>query len=214
MLARLAERELSKPQLLELVEADFSLVPTLFEGCNSAKATVRYGCAGVLVELSEKHPDKLYPYMDNFVALLSSKHRILTWNALAAIANLTTVDSDRRFEALFDKYYSFLGSEYMVTVANVVAYSAKIVANKPYLADKITRELLKVQNLQTTPHLTEECKRVIAEKTIQTFNTTAKFTENKKDILAFAQKHKDSKRITLKKEAERFIEKWSDKNGN
>ena len=86
------------------------------------------------MDLSEKHPDKLYPYMDRFIALLDSKHRILTWNAMAIIANLTAVDVDRKFDAIFDKYYSYLGNEYMVTVANVVANSAKIASNKPYLA--------------------------------------------------------------------------------
>jgi len=173
------------------------------------KATVRYSCASTLVELSQKHPDILYPYIDNFVDLLDSKHRILTWNALAAIANLTAMDSDHKFDAIFDKYYNFLANQYMVTVANVVANSARIAANKPYLANKITQELLKVQNLQTTPHLTEECKLVIAEQAIKTFRTIIKLTQDKKDIVAFAQKHQDSARISLKKEAQSFLKKYT-----
>jgi hypothetical protein len=207
LLQDLASKEITKIQLLRQVEKDFGLVPVLLEGTSSSKATVRYGCGSTLVELSEKYPDKLYSYMDNFVLLLDGKHRILTWNALAAIASLTIVDSDRKFDAIFDKYYSFLGSEYMVTVANVVANSAKIVANKPYLADKITMELLKVNNLQTTSHLTQECRLVIAEKTLQTFNTIIKLTKNTKDIVAFAQKHQDSARISLKKEVQNFLGK-------
>jgi hypothetical protein len=182
----------------------------LIEGTASSKATVRYGCSSVLVDLSEKHPDKLYPYMDSFVGLLDSKHRILTWNAMAIIANLTAVDRDRKFDEIFDKYYGFLGSEYMVTVANVVAYSAKIASNKPYLTDRIASEVLKVQNLQTTPHLTEECKLVIAEKAIQAFNTLIKYTQNKKALIEFAKQHQNSPRASLKKEAQNFLEK-SDK---
>ena len=42
----------------------------------------------------------------------------------------TAVDVDRKFDAILDKYYSYLGNEYMVTVANVVANPAKIAANK------------------------------------------------------------------------------------
>jgi hypothetical protein len=114
---------------------------------------VKYGCAAVLADLSEKHPDKLYAYMDNFIEMLDSKHRILVWNALAAVANLTAADVDGKFEAIFDRYYGFLGSEYMVTVANTVVNSAKIASNKPYLADRIAMELLKVENLKTTPHI-------------------------------------------------------------
>jgi hypothetical protein len=207
LLQKLGNREISKAQLFGQVEADFSLIQQLLEGTSSSKAAVRYGCGSVLVELSEKHHDKLYPHMDKFIALLDSKHRILTWNALAIIANLTAVDADRKFDALFDKYYSFLGNEYMVTVANVVVNSAKIALNKPYLTDKIAVELLKVEKLKTTPHLTEECKLVIAEKAIQTFSTLIRHSENKKALLDFARKHQGSLRTSLRKEAQNFLSK-------
>jgi len=85
------------------------------------------------------------------------------------IASLTRVDEDKKFDAFLDKYYSFVNDEYMVTVANVVGHSGKIALAKPYLVDKITDELLKVDGISLTPHLTEECKRVIAEKAIESF---------------------------------------------
>ncbi len=206
LLQKLGSKELTKTQLFEKVEADLSLVPQLFVGTASTKATIRYGCASVLVDLTEKHPDKLYSYMDNFVGLLDSKHRILTWNALAAIANLNAVDTDYKFDAIFEKYYSYLGSEYMVTVANVVENSVKIAENKPYLIDKIVAELLKVQKLKTAPHLTEECKLVIAEHVIETFSTIAKYTQNKQAIIEFARKHQNSSRDSLQKEARKFLQ--------
>jgi len=208
LLRQLGSKEITKAKLFEMVELDFSLLPILLDGTLSSKATVRYGCGSVLVDLSQKHPDKLYPYINNFIKLLESKYRILTWNAIAAIANLTSVDRDRKFDAIFDEYYCLLGSEYMVTVANVVANSATIVLNKPYLADRITSKLLKVQNLQTTPHLTEECKLVIAEQAIETFNTLIRYTENKSALIDFAEKHQNSERINLKKEAQNFLKKW------
>jgi hypothetical protein len=86
----------------------------------------------VVVDLSEKHPDNLYPYWDSFIGLLSSKYRILTWNVMAIIANLTVVDFERKFDEVFNKQYSYLGSKYMVTVSNVAVNSAKIAVNKPY----------------------------------------------------------------------------------
>lgn len=96
LLQKLGYKEITKAQLLEKIEADFGLVPVLLKGSSSARATVRYGCGSVLVDLSEKHPDKLYPYTDSFMKMLDSKHRILTWNAMAIIANLTKVDVDRK----------------------------------------------------------------------------------------------------------------------
>ena len=207
LLQKLGSKEITKSQLYQQVEKNFGLLPELVEGTSSSKASVRYGCGSVLMDLSEKYPQKLYPYMDEFVGLLDSKYRILTWNAMAIIANLTSVDADRKFDAVFDKYYGFLNDEYMVTVANVVGNSAKIANAKPYLAKKITAELLKVENLSLTPHLTEECKRVIAESAIRTFNAYFDLIEDKELVLAFARKHQDSSRISLRKEAQNILKR-------
>ncbi|PVX24104.1 MAG: hypothetical protein CW691_08625 [Candidatus Bathyarchaeum sp.] len=205
----LIDKTITKKQLLERARQDFSLIPLLLEGVGSPKATVRYGCSKVLMDLSEECPQKLYPHIDLFVDLLDSKYRILTWNALAIIANLTRVDVDKKFDAVFDKYYSFLDNDYMVTVANVVGSSATIALAKPYLIDKIVDELLKVQYLSMTPHLTEECKRVIAQKTIQSFGLFFDKIGQKEKVLSFVRACVDSPREKLRTTAEGFLEKWS-----
>jgi hypothetical protein len=205
----LAAKKISKSQLSKMVEADFGLIPKLIEGTASPKATVRYGCGNVLVNLSEKYPEKLYPHFDDFVLMMESKFRILTWITMAIIANLTAVDKDDKFDKIFDKYYSYLGSEYMVTVANVVANSAKIAEAKPYLTQKIIAQLMKVQNLKITPHLTEECKLVIAEKAIQTFDSLHKNANDKRQLLVFARKYTNCARDSLRNEAQSFVKKYS-----
>jgi len=208
LLQKLCSKTLTKNELAQAVEADFEILPIVLDGIMSPKPTIRYSCGSVLMELSEKHPSKLYPYMDRFIALLDSKHRISVWNAMAIVANLTAVDIDGKFEKNFNKYYGFLNSEYMVTVANVVGNSERIVSNKPHLADKIITELLKVQNLKTTPHISNECKLVIAQHAIRTFTTLIKYTQNRKPLIDFAQKHKNSTRTSLRKEAQKFLKKW------
>jgi hypothetical protein len=128
---------------------------------------------------------------------------------MAITANLAKVDKDRKFDAIFDKYYSFLNDEYMVTVVNVVGNSGKIAVAKPYLIPRITQELLKVEDLSTNPHLTEECRRVIAEKTIKSFDMFFDKIEAKDRVISFVGKQINSPRKSLKKEAEKFIRKWS-----
>jgi hypothetical protein len=209
LLRKLENKSITKDELLKKVEQDFTLLRELLSGVSSSKASFRYGCAGILMDLSEKYPEKLYSHMDFFIDLLDSKHRILTWNALAIIANLTKVDKDKKFDAVFDRYYSFLNDEYMVTVANVVGNSGKIALAKPYLIPKITRELLKVENVQTTPHLTEECRRVIAEKTIASFDLFYDKIQDKTKVITFVKKHVNSPRKTLKAKAEHFLTKWT-----
>jgi hypothetical protein len=207
LLQKLVDKTMTKQELLQKVELDFNLLPTVLKGISSSKAAIRYGCAKVLIDLSKEHPERVYPYMDFFVDLLDSKYRILTWSALAIIANLARVDKDKKFDVIFDKYYSFINDEYMVTVANVVGHSGKIALAKPHLVDKVTDELLKVENISTTPHLTEECKRVIAEKTIKFFNMFFDKIKQKEKVTSFVKNHLNSPRKTLRRAAENFLDK-------
>ena len=204
----LVDKSLTKEELLDKVKQDFNLLPFLLNGVDSSKPAVRYGCAKVLMDLSEENPEKLYPHLNSFIELLDSKYRILTWNALAIIANLTRVDADKKFDAIFSKYYSFLNNDYMVTVANVVGNSSKIAKAKPYLIPKITDELLKVGDLAITPHLSEECKRVIAQKTLQTFDSFFDRIDQKERVISFVKAHRDSSRKSLRITAENFLKKW------
>ena len=204
----LMDKSLTKKELLSKVKADFSLIPLLLEGVAHQKAAVRYGCSKVLMDLSEENPEKLYPHFNFFVNMLDSKYRILTWTALAIIANLTKTDTDNKFDAIFGKYYSFLDKKYMVTVANVVGNSGKIALAKPYLVPEITNELLKVEHLSITPHLTDECKRVIIQQAINIFYEFFDRIAQKEQVLSFVQLHVDSPRKKLKTSAEKFLQKW------
>jgi len=209
LLRKLADKSLTKEELFKKVEGNCELIPILLRGVSSQKATIRYGCAKVLVDMSVEYPEKLYPFIDFFVSLLDSKHRILIWNAMAIIANLASVDKNKKFDAIFDKYYSFLNDEYMVTEANVVGNSAKIALAKPHLVQKITSELLKVEDIAITPHLTEECRRVITEKAVEAFDVFFDEIEDKAKVVSFVRRQLNSPRNTLKTKAEKFLEKWN-----
>jgi len=208
LLQQLVDKSITKEELLKKVKLNFNLLPTVLKGISSSKAAIRYGCAKVMMNLSEEQPERLYPYMDFFIDLLDSKYRILIWNAMAIITNLTTVDKDKKFDAIFDKYYSFINDEYMVTVANVGGHSGKIALAKPHLIEKITNELLKVENISIKPHLTEEWKRVIAEKAIKSFNMFFDKIKQKENVTSFVKNHLNSPRKTLIKAAKKFLDKW------
>jgi len=208
LLLKLASKTLTKETLLAKVKQDFSLLPEVLQGTSSPRASIRYGCGKVLMDLSEEYPEKLYPYMDHFVELLDSEYRILTWNALITIANLAKVDEDKKFDAIFGKYYGLLNDEYMVTVANLVGNSGKIALAKPHLTQEITKELLKVEGLPLTPHLTEECKRVIIEHTIKSFDVFFDKVGTKTEVFSFVKRQLGSSRGSLNKAAREFLERW------
>lgn len=208
LLENLYLKKISKEKLLEKVKKDFNLLPILIDGLNSSKASIRYSCGKILMDLSEKYPEKLYPHMNFFVNVLDSKYRILTWQAMAIIANLVKVDIDNKFEEIFDKYYSFISNEYMVTVANIVGHSGKIAVAKPNLTEKITKQLLKVENLSITPHLTSECKNVIIEKAISSFDVYFPQIKEKNEVILFVKRQLKNSRKTARNNAKEFIEKW------
>ena len=207
--ARLADKSLTTEELFRTIEQDWTLLPQLLKGVSSPKASVRYGCSRVLMGLSEAYPARLYPFIDSIINLLDSKYRILTWNALAIIANLAGVDEDKKIDAALDKYFNLLNSEYMVTVANVVVNSGKIALAKPYLIDKVTDKLLKVDEISLTPHLTEECKRVITEKVIETIDLFFDRITKKKRVITFVEKQTNSSRRTLRVTANSFLKRWA-----
>jgi hypothetical protein len=99
----------------------------------------------------------------------------------------------------------------MVTVANVVGNSARIARAKPYLVPRITAELLRVENISSSAHLTEECKKVIVEQAIKFFNQFFDKigAEDKAKVLSFVKKHADSPRASLRKEVELFLRRGS-----
>ncbi len=201
LLSRLADKSLTKGNLLRMVEKNPELIPAVIEGVSSPKAAVRYGCSKVLVDISERQPETLYPFFDTFVNLLGGRYRILTWNATAIIANLSGVDADKKFDAVFDKYFGLLGDEYMVTVANAVSGSSKIATAKPYMASRIAEELLKVEGISTTPHLSEECRRVITEQAIQSLASFFGKINQKDKVIAFAERQLNSPRRSLREKA-------------
>lgn len=208
LIQKLENKSISKDQLLKKVKQNDNLIPEIISGISSSKPAIRYGCAKILMDLSEEQPEKLYPYWNFFINLLDSKYRILTWNAIIIIANLTRVDTENKFDSIFKKYFSYLDNEYMVTVANIVGNSGKIALAKPHLVQKITAELLKVENISITPHLSEECKRVIAGHAIKSFDMFFDQIKQKGRVILFVRKHLDSSRNSLQIDAENFLKKW------
>ena len=209
LLEQLVDKSTTKEKLKEKVKNDFDLLPEMINGMSSDKAAIRYGCGKILMDLSEETPEKLYSHMDSFIEYLDSNYRIITWQAMAIIANLTPVDRENKFDEVFDKYYSFLDNEYMVTVANVVGHSGKIALAKPNLVNRITNKLLKVENIKTTPHLTDECKKVITGQAIISFGMFFNEIEKKDEVISFVKKYLNSSRKTLKSKAEEFLNKWN-----
>jgi len=195
--ARIAEQAMEYPDLIE----------TAMEGLGAEKATVKYRCEKVLRAISAKQPEILYPRFDFFARLLENKNAFLKWGAIATIANLARADADDKFESIFDKYFYAITGPVMITAANTIRGGAKIVAAKPALADRIAKEILRVEGAK---YRTPECRNVAIGHAIDSLDQFFALVQDKGAITRFVKRQLRNTRAPVRKRAERFLKKRKD----
>ena len=180
------------------------IIPDLLDCLSSKVAGLRFKGAKVLRIISEKSPVLLYPHFDFFAALLDSDNSIIRWNAMDIIGNLTLVDSESRFEPLFEKFVASLDEGSLITAGHVVASADKIARSKPHLESRITADLLRVNDI---PLPTDECRRIMAGHTITVFDKYFDCASDKAGIRDFVSGYLDCSRNSTRKKAEAFLKK-------
>jgi transcriptional regulator with XRE-family HTH domain len=191
-------------ELAERATSSEELLSQFLAGVSSPTARVRFASAKALRMISEKKPYSLYQHWEFFVCLLDSENSILRWNAMDIIANLTPVDSRRRFEGLFNKFYGYLYKGSLITAGHVVDNSGKITKAIPELKDKITKELLKVEKV---PLPTEECRNILIGKTISAFDAYSNKIRNNDEVIAFVKMQLNNPRKSTRAKAEKLWKK-------
>ena len=96
----------------------------------------------------------------------------------------------------------------MVTVAIVAGNSGKIALAKPHLINQIVEKLLMIENISVTPHLTKECKLVIAEYALKSIDLFFPQIKQKNKVIKFVKRYVGSSRKTLQNAAEEFLKKY------
>ncbi len=189
--------------LTKKVLKDPTLVPVLLDGVKSSKARVRFGSAKVLRRLSETNPELLLPHWDRFVTRLSDGNTFLKSDAMYVLANLAVIDSEERFEKVFDRFYSHLDDRSMIPAANVAGVSGRLALAKPHLQTKIVKILTGIDG---TSH-GSECKNVIKGAVIDSFGEFYEEASvaNKKRMLAFVRGELKNRRRSTRRKAERFV---------
>ena len=204
LLSELKKKSNNTDLFVELVRQDLSLIRDLIYSISSAEATVRFKSAKVLREFSKVKPELLYPYFGFFGKMLDNPNNIIKWNAMDIIANLSEIDTGRKFEDIFDKYYSFLNEGSLIAAGHVVDNSGKIANVKHNLRQQITKHLLTVERILLP---SEECRSILAGKTVQAFEQYINHVINNGDVIAFIKRQLKSNRSATRKKAERLLEK-------
>lgn len=182
---QIAKKESDKEKIVLKVTKNPELLSQIIAGLGADKVSIKYGCAKVLRATSEVAPELLYPSFDFFAEFLDSANTVLKWEAIYVIGNLAAVDTENRIEGIFDKYFAPITGPVMITAANVIGGAAKIALAEPELAERIAKEILKVEkaNYQTT-----ECRNVALGHAIRAFDQFFDQIEDKGPVIELVKK--------------------------
>ncbi len=200
--AAIAAEVLDRPEVVE----------ELVAGVMAPKGTLRYGFEKVLRKVSEERPELVYPYFDRYVELLDSPNSFLKWGAILTIANLAPVDTEGRFEKIFKKYYAPVRGPVMVTAANAIGASVKIIQAKPELARRIRRILLEIEQAEFEKHgePSPECRNVAIGQTIDAFDQVFDRIDDRGAVVSFVRRQLDNTRPAVVKKARAFLARHAD----
>lgn len=201
----LNQKEDHSKDIAKKVVKNPQLIPTLLNLVSSDITRVKFRSIKVLSIVSGKDPEMLYSHIDFFIELLDNDNKVIMWNAMDIIANLSAVDSQERIKEIFEKFYDFLSDESMVTAGHVVDNSWKIAKAKPEYQNKIICKLLELEKIPRD----DECRNILLGKTILSFDKYFDEVQDKEEVISLVERQLNNPRNATKVKAERFLKKHS-----
>jgi hypothetical protein len=168
------------------------------------RADIRYRCAKALRFLSFQNPEALYPHLDVFIRLLDGDSRILRWEGIHVIGNLAVADRSKTIDRILDRYLAPICGPALIDAANTIQGATRIALAKPYLAERIAGELLKVEQ---TEYETPECRSVALGHVLHAFSELIEKLENSGPIVALARRHLRSPRNSNRRKAAKLLKR-------
>jgi len=193
----------SLEEALQRAVSDEGVLKEILAGVVSKDEVFRYNCFKVLRQISEDHPLILYPEWDYFIALLDSSNAYHRSIAVQILANLTPVDAQRRFKAIFDRYFDLLDDEKIIVTRSLVQSAGTIARAKPSLQARIVERLL---GIDETHH---KHKDLIKADAIQSFEAFFEDYPDKERILGFVEQQLECSSPKTRKAAKAFLNKHS-----
>lgn len=107
---------------------------------------IYYHCYYILSYASEINPKLFYKYWDDFVSLLNHNNSYHRDIGMTLIANLVSVDTDGKFDNIFDKYISHINDKKFMTSQCCIKSLKKIAQERKDLIDAIVSVLLQIDD--------------------------------------------------------------------
>jgi hypothetical protein len=203
MSAELQKKEADIEAIAGKALKDDKLRGEILENLWSKNETIRYNSYKVLLFLAQEHPETLYPKWDYFVRFLGSENTYHKLSAIKILANLTRADNKRKFEKIFEQFYSLLEDRSYITAAYLAGASGIIAKAKPKLELRITNKLLGIDKTHHEPERRDLVKAYAIEAIAEYFDNA----RNKSRILDFVEEQLKSKSPKTRKVARDFLQR-------
>jgi len=175
-------------------------------GIRSDNDRVREQHFQVLLPISEENPESLYEYWDVFRTMLARPEVSNKYYAIHLIANLARVDTDDRFEAMFEEFYALLDHESPVVSPHIAGNSGRIIRAKPRYEARIVDRLLEIDRTSRCRHIELQKAYVIAA-----FDEAFEAIGRKADVIAHVRTLLDSPSPKTRKAARDFLDRRAEK---
>ncbi|MFC1950854.1 hypothetical protein ACFLXN_00390 [Chloroflexota bacterium] len=206
MLPDLSDKNVDVETIAKMALADDEVLRELLANLVVKKNEIRYNSLNALLYIAEKKPELLYPNWDVFVGLLGSNNSHHQYIAIFLIANLVKIDTENRFDAIFNDYYGILEGDTTIAAANLVKNSGKIAIAKPSLEPLITEKLLNIDTLHKGKQ-----KSLIKGIAIEAFTEYYGRSTRKDKILHFVKQQLNSDSPKAMHNAAEFLSSFGDR---
>ena len=204
MLPELNNKNANIHGIAETASNDADDLSELLEKLKSRNETIRYDSFNALLLISQKNPEVLYPRWKFFEDFLDSDNAFRRLMAVQIIPNIVRVDTENRFEKIFDRYYDLLNDS-VIVASHLTANSGRIARAKPHLVSAITNKLMSIDNT------TQKHKDLVKSGAIQSFDEYFSEADKKEEILEFVREQLTCESPKTRKEAQKFLKKWEKK---
>jgi hypothetical protein len=211
MAKALSERRPDLLHLAQQAEGNPELLVAAVDALGSASPRTRFAASKLLRILSEKSPAALYPHFDAFVRVLHQGNSVLKWNAMIVLGNLAAADHEKKLDGILDEYLARIAGPNLIDATNTMNGAAAIARAKPYLADRIAKSILGVEQAHFT---TRECRNVAIGHAICVFGELFPSLHDQHTVWLFVRRQLKNPRRATSNKARKFLQKWPVANGH
>jgi hypothetical protein len=197
----LDEKNIDVEKLAREAVNNQELFQELKAGVRSKDNTTRQNSFKAMQVISQENPEFLYGEWDYFQEMLKSPNNYHKYIAIYILASLTSVDTDNKFETIFDDYYLVLAGDKAMNASHVALNSSIIAHNKPDLRSRIVNLLTSIDDIHQGKQ-----KELIKAYAIESLQKIYPEAEDQQLIENFVKSQMDSKSPKTRKMAKSFLE--------